>query len=105
MPGVGNINMDRVSGVMLLESGLHYVLDDIVVMEDHLEECAIHDTIETFFPDVGIPIIVIGQSYLYNMSFNGRRIALYIEGILPKGPYLPFVSITGRALWQDTIDI
>ena len=49
MPGVGNINMDRVSGVMLLESELHYVLDDIVVMEDHLKECAIHDTIETFF--------------------------------------------------------
>ena len=28
-----------------------------------------------------------------------------IEGILPKGPYLPCVSMAGRALWQDTLEI
>ena len=30
---------------------------------------------------------------------------LHIEGILPKGPYLPCVSMAGRAFWQDTLDI
>ena len=29
---------------------------------------------------------------------------LYIEGILPKGPYLPCVSMADRA-WQDTLDM
>ena len=28
-----------------------------------------------------------------------------IDGILRKGPYRPCVSMAGRALWQDTIDI
>ena len=30
---------------------------------------------------------------------------MYIEGILPKGPYLPCVSMAGRAFWQDTLDM
>ena len=29
----------------------------------------------------------------------------HIEGILPKGPYLPCVSMAGRPFWQDTFDI
>ena len=29
----------------------------------------------------------------------------YFEGILPKGPYLPCVSMAGRAFWQDIIDV
>ena len=29
----------------------------------------------------------------------------HIEDILPKGPYLPCVSMAGGALWQDAIDI
>ena len=29
----------------------------------------------------------------------------YIEGILPKGPYLPCVSMAGRTFWQDTLDM
>ena len=29
----------------------------------------------------------------------------HIVGILLKGPYLPCVSMAGRALWQDTIDV
>ena len=28
-----------------------------------------------------------------------------IEGILPKWPYLPSVSIAGRTLWKDTFDM
>ena len=28
-----------------------------------------------------------------------------VDGILPKGPYLPCVSMAGRALWQDTIEV
>ena len=31
--------------------------------------------------------------------------ASYIEGILPKGPYLPCLPMTDKTLWQDTLDI
>ena len=33
------------------------------------------------------------------------QIIVQIEGILPKGPYLPCVSMAGRALWQDNLEI
>ena len=33
-----------------------------------------------------------------NKTFNSNQIMGYIEGILPKGPYLPCVSMAGRAL-------
>ena len=29
----------------------------------------------------------------------------HIEGILPKGPYLPCVSMAVGPFWQDTIDM
>ena len=34
-----------------------------------------------------------------------QRCSFDIKGILPKGPYLPCVSMAGGPFWQDTIDI
>ena len=35
----------------------------------------------------------------------GQNVDIDIEGILPKGPFPPCVSMAGRALWQDTLDM
>ena len=45
---------------------------------------------------------VVGRKYtLCSYIFT----VTYFEGILPKGPYLPCVSMAGWALWQDTLDL
>ena len=52
-----------------------------------------------------ITIKTIGYTNTGPAACNCENGELYIEGILPKGPYLPCVSMAGRPLWQDTIDM
>ena len=48
---------------------------------------------------------VWAPSKLNEICFIWCSCVWYIEGVLPKGPYLPCASMAGRALWQDTLDM
>ena len=55
---------------------------------------------------ISLKYIVRNDVHLTHLPLNTMAAisqTIYTEGILPKGPYLPCVSMAGTALWQDTI--
>ena len=97
----------------------YYVIPDYTIPHGHLSNSGWKSHEYT------IPYVLVVFYWLYSIGYYRqqkiwarswrkvieREVAeitferMFIEGILRKGPYLPCVSMVGRAFWQDTIVI